>query len=173
MVDLALSLMVSSFIVVGMMLIVLFYVAITLVNYASSINKALSLRVEELNSLRTSLIVRSASYSDGRIVVNVGNVGSTSVLIDSTTTVLIEYVASSTSERVVEILKWGKEWLVTGYLVGSNYFPSANGFVDLKPGATAVIELIPSQSPSPNMPISIVFTTSRGVRVEYVFILQQ
>lgn len=165
----SLSLTISSFVVVGMLFLLLVYVGGTVVSYINTVKGALSTRGEELTSSKPMLTVKSAECLSSYIIINVGNVGSSSTLVDGRATVVLDYVVNGTSERFVEVLKHGEGWFINGYYVGSKYFPVNSDSLELRPGATLVIEVHPSSTPSPSEPVSIAFVTSRGVRAEYVF----
>lgn len=162
----ALSYLTASFIIVMMMFATLVYVANTVVTHMTLVSRALNTLREENTYLKQSLAITSASYLNNCIVFNLSNFGSTSVILDESLTLLLEY--SSSSGKVIEVLEYGKSWFLEGVYIGSRLYPVRNT-LELRPGATASIKACSTQMPIPGEPILIVITTLRGVRAEYVF----
>lgn len=162
----ALSYLTASFIIVMMMFATLVYVANTVITNMAFISKALNTLREENTYLKQALIITSANYLNNCIFFNLSNLGSTAVLLDESSTLLLEY--SSSSGKVIEVLEYGRSWSLEGIYIGGRLY-SIRDALELRPGVTASIKACPTQVPIPGDPILIVITTSRGVRAEYVF----
>ncbi len=162
------SLVVTSFIIIGMMFFFLIYIANTVVTGLGLISKAVELR-RDAELSKPMLRVQSAKCLSNYVEVNLSNVGSSSTFIDRSTTVIIEYLVNGSSEHVVEVLRYGESWFITGYYIGSKFYQNSNDFVELKPGMVVVINMLPSKTPSTDNPILLVITTANGERVEYIF----
>ncbi|MEM0454095.1 MAG: hypothetical protein QXO98_05520 [Sulfolobales archaeon] len=165
----AFSYTIVSFIIIGMMFTLLIYVGNTVVSYITTINRFFNPIKGEYRTLTQVLIVQSANYSNGYIFLNLSNSGSSSIIIDNSSTLILEYVSNYTNRRVIEFSKFGESWFIEGYFIANNYFTHNDVFIDLRPGTTTLLKVVPSDTPSPNNPILIVFTTHKGVRAEYVF----
>ncbi|MCS7108965.1 MAG: hypothetical protein NZ911_06180 [Sulfolobales archaeon] len=165
----AFSYTVVSFIIIGMMFALLMYVGNTVITHIVTIGKITNSIREERQTSKHALIIQSAKCLDNHVFFNLSNVGSTSPIIDSSSTLILEYVSNHTQKRLVDLPKLGESWFIEGYYVTNKYYTSRSEFIELKPGARALIKVLPSDIPSPNHPILIVFTTARGARAEYVF----
>lgn len=162
----ALSYLTASFIIVMMMFATLVYVANTVITNIAFVSKALNTLREENTYLKQVLTIMSANYLDNCVFFNLSNLGSTAVLLDESSTLLLEY--SGSSGKVIEVLEYGKSWFIEGVYIGGKLY-STRDALELRPGAIASAKACPTQVPTPREPILIVITTSRGVRAEYVF----
>lgn len=158
-----------SFIIIGMMFTLLIYVGNTVVSYITITNKLSNPVKERHASLMHTLIIQSANYSNGYIFFNLTNLGPTSQIIDSSSTLILEYISGHTLGRMIEVMKFGESWVIEGYFIANKYSIYSGNFIELRPGTTILIKVIPSEIPSLNDPILIVLVTKQGMRAEYVF----
>ncbi|GEM_PF-1327785 len=164
------SVVITTSIMIISMIVVLVTLANFIITYAVNMNKVLELKSIESNSQKAVLLIDNVSVEDSCITFRLRNLGPTSVLISSTSTLLVDYYTNETLEHVVEVLHYSISWYVSELIIGNNsYVVMSVGAVELRPGVIAIAKAFLSSTPSPNHVIVLVLTDDKGVRTEYVF----
>lgn len=167
----AVSLTVVSFIIVGLMLLLLFIVVGTILSYVDVVNKFMETRREEIYPSKPTLVITNISIvNDTCFTFRLNNTGSMSTLLDSSMTVIVDYYENATLEHHVESLEFNVSWYVVNVTVGSRTYTIPRGYVvELKPGQSANILACVSYPISTSKSVVVVVSDSKGVKAEYVF----
>ncbi len=167
----AFSSAVVSFIIVGLMFIVLLMVAQKIYVYASTLSHYLKDNTLSGKYDRTTIVIENASsINSSCFLFNLRNKGPSPILLDSSSNVIVDYYENNTLAHLVEELEFNKTWYTVYLIVGSKNYTIPRGYVlELKPGQTAVIEACVSRTISSQKSVVVIFTTRDGVKAEYVF----
>lgn len=164
-------------IISSMILIIATLFVITLITYNSiswinyiyslSLNSAKEIR----NQMNSAMKIISAYYllEENKIIINITNAGSSSIILGRKTDIVVDYIDSNGSRRL-ELLVFGDWYPIRLYI--NNYTVSISdiSFVEIPPGIICEIAFSTSNPIDPNYPVIIVLITPSGVRAEYVFL---
>jgi hypothetical protein len=160
---------VASAAVMGLAMVILLAVLTNfVVTYVATAGRLLEL--SRYYRRPTLLIGGARVVGGGRVVFNVTNQGPESVIVDSSTTLLLDYQAGDGSGRVTELLSYGTSWYVEALVVGGSTYPVTPGAaVEVKPGATARVVATVGGGIAPGSTVILVLVDRWGSRAEYVF----
>jgi len=103
------------------------------------------------------------------LVFNLTNDGSTSVLIDRRTELLVIYIEAVNGTKKYILQLYGRDWVITNLFIGNNTVVVPQGRpIELFPGVVAEASSCLPLDLSLNDSVVLVLTTKKGVVTEYV-----
>jgi len=150
------------------MVILLAIIANFVITYVATASRLLDL--SKYYRRPTLLITQARTVGGNTVILNITNQGPESVIIDASTTLLLDYRSEGGPGRVVEVLSYGTSWYVDALVIGGSSYPVTPGAViEVKPGATASAVATVSSNIAPGSTVVLVLVDRWGSRVEYVF----
>lgn len=141
------------------------YVFSTNVSYVYSIAQTSANNLKKI--LNARLAIDGVTYSGSTLCMNLSNEGSSSIILDRGSLMLLDYISSNTSSRKILLIPYDKITVNRVLLSNKSYVVRETTAIELLPGAT--VELCTSISDiDTSNPFIIVFSLPIGVKVSKI-----